>query len=209
MTCYLTQALVPAEVVARAKFKDSYDWHQAVWKAFPGRDGRKREFLTRVDQKDCFYRLLILSSAKPTRPAWMPEGPGTWHTREIPPNYFQHKRYRFQLRANPTKKVTAFGPDGRPKKNSRRVPLVKREDIVAWLKRKGETAGFATEERSLRILAGGREHFSKQGAQGMHSSVDFEGALTVMDQAKFRDAFEKGIGSAKGFGFGLLVIAPA
>jgi CRISPR system Cascade subunit CasE len=209
MTCYLTQALIPAEVAARIGLKDSYDWHQAVWTAFPGRAGEKRDFLTRVDQRDCHCRLLIVSRVEPVQPDWLPDGPEAWQTKPIPSNYFQHKLYRFQLRANPTKKVTAFGPDGQPKKNSRRVPLVKREDLVDWLKRKGEAAGFIPDEKSLRILAGGRESFSKQGAQGMHSSVDFDGALTVKDQAKFHEAFGKGIGSAKGFGFGLLVIAPA
>ena len=208
MNVYLTQALIPAEVVVRAGMKDSYDWHQAVWKAFPGRDGQTRDFLTRVDQKDCHYRLLIVSPAEPKRPDWLPDGPEAWQTKPIPPDYFQYRRYRFQLRANPTKKVTAFGPDGQPKKNSRRVPLVKREDLVDWLKRKGEAAGFVPDEKSLRVLSGGRESFAKQGAQGTHSSVDYEGVLTVTDQVRFHEAFGKGIGSAKGFGFGLLVIAP-
>jgi CRISPR-associated protein Cas6/Cse3/CasE subtype I-E len=34
------------------------------------------------------------------------------------------------------------------------------------------------------------------------------GVLTVTDPAKFHDTFTRGIGSAKAFGFGLLVIAP-
>lgn len=38
-------------------------------------------------------------------------------------------------------------------------------------------------------------------------SVRFDGILTVTDQALFRTTLEKGIGSAKGFGFGLLSIA--
>jgi len=209
MTVYLTQALIPAEVVARIRVKDSYDWHQAVWRAFPGRDGEKRDFLTRVDQMDCHYRLLIVSPVQPTRPDWLPDEPDAWKTKPIPPNYFRHGHYRFQLRANPTKKVTAFGPDGKPRKNSRRVPLVKREDLVDWLKRKGEAAGFVPHAESLRILAGGREVFTKQGAQGTHSSVDFEGVLTVTDRETFHEAFGKGVGSARAFGFGLLVIAPA
>jgi CRISPR system Cascade subunit CasE len=205
---YLTQVMLPIESSLRVGIKDVYDWHQAVWKAFPGRDGDKREFLIRVDQKDCFYRLLIVSPVEPVKPAWLPDGGDAWKTKPISENYFQHSRYRFQLRVNPTKKVKSFGLDGRPKKNGRRVPLVKREELVEWLKRKGEAGGFKVEEDSLRILGGGREHFSKEGAQGVHSSVDFEGGLTVTDAARFHATFATGIGSAKAFGFGLLVIAP-
>jgi CRISPR system Cascade subunit CasE len=208
MTCYLTQALIPADTAARVGLRDSYDWHQAVWKAFPGRDGQQRDFLTRVDQKDCHHRLLIVSPIAPARPDWLPDGPEAWQTKPIPPDYFQHAGYRFQLRANPTKKITAFGQDGQPKKNSRRVPLVSRNDLIDWLRRKGEAGGFVVEERSLRILSGGREHFAKQGAQGIHSSVDFQGVLRVTDRSRFHETFCKGVGSAKAFGFGLLVIAP-
>ena len=205
---YLTQAMLPVDVALRVGIKDVYDWHQAVWKTFPGRDGDKREFLVRVDQKDCFYRLLIVSPVEPVKPDWLPAGADVWKTKPIPENYFKHGRYRFQLRVNPTKKVKSFGPDGQPKKNGRRVPLVKREDLVEWLKRKGDAGGFKVEEDSLRILGGGRERFSKQGAQGVHSSVDFEGELTVTTGTKFHATFAAGIGSAKAFGFGLLVIAP-
>jgi CRISPR system Cascade subunit CasE len=208
MTVHLTQATISLETALRQGLKDVYDWHQTVWTAFPGRDGQKRDFLTRLDRKDCEYRLLIVSPMKPVKPEWVPDAPEAWRTKEIPENYFQHARYRFQLRANPTKKVTAFGLDGKPKKNSRRVPLVKREDLVAWLQRKGEAGGFTVAENSLRILAGGREYFSKQGVTGLHSSVEFEGLLTVTDGAKFFRAFANGIGSAKAFGFGLLVVAP-
>ena len=208
MTVFLTQAIIPVEHALKGGIRDVYDWHQAVWKAFPGRDGQNRDFLTRLDQKDCEFRLLIVSPTEPKKPEWAPIEPASWKTKAIPGDYFRHKKYRFQLRANPTKKITAFGPDGKAKKNSRRVPLVKREELVQWLGRKGEAGGFAAEEASLRILSGGREYFAKQGAHGLHSSVDFEGILTVTDARKFHGTFTRGIGSAKAFGFGLLVIAP-
>ncbi len=207
---FLTQAFLDFETSARRKLHDVYDWHQLVWRAFPGRDGEPRDFLTRLDcrEREGHFRLLIVSPLAPVRPDNWPQGNEAWQSREIKPAYFERHVYRFQLRANPTKKVTALGPDGQPKKNSRRVPLVKREDLVDWLKRKGEAGGFTVAEDSLRVLAGGRETFTRQGMRGTHSSVDFEGVLTVADKARFCEAFAKGIGSAKAFGFGLLVIAP-
>jgi CRISPR system Cascade subunit CasE len=39
-------------------------------------------------------------------------------------------------------------------------------------------------------------------------SVLFEGRLRVTDPGKFRATLERGVGSAKAYGFGLLSIAP-
>jgi CRISPR system Cascade subunit CasE len=49
----------------------------------------------------------------------------------------------------------------------------------------------------------------KNGKRGLHSAVEYESLMTVTDPARFHDAFTHGIGSAKAFGFGLLVIAPS
>jgi CRISPR system Cascade subunit CasE len=40
-------------------------------------------------------------------------------------------------------------------------------------------------------------------------SVQFDGILRVSDPDKLHAAIENGIGSGKGFGFGLLSLAPA
>ncbi len=64
------------------------------------------------------------------------------------------------------------------------------------------------DEATLRTFSRGREYFEKNGQPGLHSAVEFEGVLTVTDPAKFHETFTRGIGSAKAFGFGLLVIAP-
>jgi CRISPR system Cascade subunit CasE len=61
---------------------------------------------------------------------------------------------------------------------------------------------------SLRTIPRGREYFERSGQRGLHSAVEFQGVLTVTDPRQFHDAFLRGIGPAKAFGFGLLVIAP-
>jgi CRISPR system Cascade subunit CasE len=50
--------------------------------------------------------------------------------------------------------------------------------------------------------------FVKQGHRGKHIGVDFQGVLRVTDRAAFHYAFETGIGPAKAFGFGLLMLQP-
>lgn len=204
---YLTQVTLDFAAVARLRIRDAYDWHQRVWECFPRRDGQRRDFLTRLDQKGDGFQLLIVSPTQPTRSDWCP--PSCWRgPKRIPDTYFTRRRYRFQLCANPTKKIAVQASDDSFKKNGRREPLRSREDLVAWIKRKGEQGGFGVEEDSLRTIPRGREYFQKNSQRGLHSAVEFQGVLTVTDPAKFLETFTHGIGSAKAFGFGLLVIAP-
>ena len=203
---YLTQITLDFATAARLRLRDCYDWHQAVWKAFPDRDGQKRDFLTRLDRRRDGFRLLIVSPSLPTRPDWCP--PASWQSKPIPETYFTRCQYAFQLCANATKKVTKLSIDGHPTKNGRRVPLSTREEFVKWISRKGEQGCFAVSETSLRTFSRGREYFEKQGMQGMHSAVEFQGVLNVTDPVKFHESFTRGLGPAKAFGFGLMVIAP-
>jgi CRISPR system Cascade subunit CasE len=201
---FLTKVVVSYQLAADLRIRNSYDWHQRVWQCFPGRDDQARDFLTRLDDKDGEYQLLIVSPQPPTRPEWcLPE---SWATKPITATYFTHCRYAFQLRANPTKKVAVQRPDGSFTKNGRRVPLIEAADLRAWLARKGEINGFAVEQATMRPF--GNQYFKKDGAYAPHFAVDFQGALAVTDAGKFAKAFRHGIGAAKAFGFGLLVIAP-
>ena len=212
---YLTQILVPYELAVRQlRIRDTYDWHQRVWQAFGGRDGAPREFLTRVDQIDDVYRLLVVSQSLPSKPDWCPTD--CFQTKPMPDAFFTHTGYRFSLLANPTKKIVdpskakVIRPDGRLErnKNSKRVPLIRREDLLAWLGRKAEAGGFAVQLDAVRTIPRGREYFFKPGARGVHYATEFQGALQVTDAARFRETFARSIGSAKAFGFGLLVLAP-
>jgi CRISPR system Cascade subunit CasE len=212
---HLTQILVPYELAVRQlRIRDTYDWHQRVWQAFGGRDGAPRDFLTRVDQVDDAYRLLIVSPSPSAKPDWCPTD--CFQTKPIPDAFFTQPRYRFSLLANPTRKIVnpnkprVIRPDGRldRNKNSKRIPLTRREDLLAWLKRKAEAGGFAVDLDAVRTIPRGREYFFKPGARGVHYATEFQGVLQVTDAASFRGTFARGIGSGKAFGFGLLVLAP-
>jgi CRISPR system Cascade subunit CasE len=175
---------------------------------------RLRDFLTRLDESPQGFRLLIVSPQPATRPEWCPAD--TWQSRELPPDYFGLSRYAFQLRANPTRKVInpdkpkTVGADGRinRNKNARRIPLRQPADLVAWLERKAAAGGFAVNADSLRIIPEGQDYFNRGRQHGAHASVEFRGTLRATDSAKFHRTFTTGLGSAKAFGFGLLVIAP-
>lgn len=204
---YITRIRVDYErAVRQLRIRDSYDWHQRVWEAFKGRDGEQRDFLTRVDEADEAYRLLVVSPAMPAKPDWCPTD--CFETKLIPEDFFEAAHFRFSLLVNPTRKVRG-DRDGVRTKNGRRLPITKREDLVAWLQRKGEGGGFDFgDPETLRIIPKPRSYFEKKGAHGVHYSVEFQGQLAVTDPSAFRTTFTAGIGSAKAFGFGLLAIAP-
>jgi len=200
---YLTQAFLDYEVAARHRLRDLYDWHQLVWEAFPRRDDQPRDFLTRLDRREPEqqFRLLIVSPQRPVRPDLWPDARDAWQTREINPAFFSHRHYRFQLRANPTKRDNA---------SRKRLPLRTPQEQTVWLRRKATQSGFVVDEEALRMIPEGREWFrvEKRGQSGFHHAVEFEGVLAVTDSHAFQAAFTKGIGSAKSFGFGLLSLVP-
>jgi CRISPR system Cascade subunit CasE len=108
------------------------------------------------------------------------------------------------LRANPSVKKQEEG-----KKNGYRVGLIQEKDQLAWLNRKAEKGGFSIV--SYRVIPEGISHDDRSGAANdklRHYSVCFEGVLKITDESIFRGTVEKGVGSAKGFGFGLLSLAP-
>ena len=205
---FLTQILVPYELAVRQlRIRDSYDWHQRVWQVFEGRDSEAREFLTRVDEVDDAYRLLIVSPQKPSKPNWCPTD--CFMTKAIPEDFFATGVFRFSLLANPTKKLVVRNQAGERKKNGKRVALTKREDLVSWMQRKANAGGFDIgDPESLLTVPKQRRHFEKKGEHGVHYAVEFQGVLTVTDPTLFRTTFTSGIGSAKAFGFGLLALAP-
>lgn len=114
----------------------------------------------------------------------------------------------FRLRANPTKRLSAGKGN-----TGKRVGIYKEDEQLAWLARKGEQHGF-------HVLQAQVSHDDKiKDADAIHRddvthklellSVQFDGILQVTDPGKLVAAVEAGIGSGKGFGFGLLSLAPA
>jgi CRISPR system Cascade subunit CasE len=133
------------------------------------------------------------------------------------PRLSEGQRLRFRLAANPTVKKQR---DGR--KHGTRVPLVHPRapeghpeasaGYLDWLERKAEAAGLALEPDCL-VDAPFEIRTRKQARSGDHRvtlfGVRFDGVATVVDPVSLLDALRSGLGPAKGFGFGLLSIAPA
>ena len=197
---YLSQIWIGKQEASKLRLSDSYAWHKALWTAFPGKDGQARQFLFRIDDKRQHFRVLLMSPERPVLPNW-----GLWETKKISATFLKHDRYLFQLRANPTVKRIVQKEDGGEKKNGRRTAIYDEPGLRAWIDRKAAQSGFAIGDCSI---APPMENFfiNKQRKRGKHCSVNFHGMLRVTDHGCFARAFHQGIGSAKAFGFGLLML---
>ena len=224
---WLARLDVDAETVRTAGIsEDVYAWHKMLWECYPDQPDANRDFLTRIDLLEGAYRFWVLAKKKPVRPQWCPvDG---FALKEISPLFLSHHYYAFDLRANPVKAVVqrdsnggqVIGNNGK-RKRGKRVPLVKPDELRAWLVRKAEvrsrdtetgldvSGGFRImEEKPLEISPMVESHFRKKGQAGYHGGVQFRGILEVTDREKFIESYQSGIGSAKGFGFGLMLLAP-
>lgn len=223
---WLTRIDVDAETAKKEGIWDSYAWHKKLWEGcFPSEPDAKRDFLTRIDPLEGAFRLWVLSSRQPVQPQWC--HPDKFALKEISPGFLSHRYYVFDLRANPVKTVARIGADGNTlyqtngkKAHGKRVPLTKPDELRAWIIRKGNIrcldnnglevpGGFRiVEEEPLDISPMVESHFRKKGRAAYHGGVQFRGVLEVTDQKRFIETYQSGIGSAKGFGFGLLLLAP-
>ena len=69
---FLTRVLVGRGDEITLGLKDRYDWHQAIWRAFPGLPaGTEQPFLWRLDVGDSASTLWILSEAEPAPLGWV------------------------------------------------------------------------------------------------------------------------------------------
>ena len=198
---YLTQIIVDKTIVLRQRLTDSYAWHQVFWQSFPGRHGQERCFLSRVDYRDRYYQALLLSEDEPAALEW-----GEWATKAITPSFLEHSHYRFALRANPTIKRVVRDEQGERRKNGRREAIYDRDTLREWLDRKGQEGRF--EILQLDFDPPVSRPFRRRGVTGKHVSVDYRGVLRVLDRQAFQETFRKGVGPAKAFGFGLLMLQP-
>ena len=207
---YLSRLILdPWSPQVMSEMGDPYQMHRTLMKAFPGaEEGGPGRVLFRVDvdRRTDVPTVLVQSEKEPDwtfllERRYLLDVPGNPAWRAYSPVLRAGQRLRFLLRANPTiRRVFEAGKPGK------RIGLVREEDQMAWLKRKAEAGGFSLD--AVRVIPRGKRRSNRNGASGTHICVDFQGVLTVTEPAKFLETLRSGIGAAKGYGFGLLSIAP-
>ena len=210
-------ALNPQRRSTRALTESPQRLHAAVLAAFvPGTADHNR-ILWRLDAPERHrLDLYIMSPAPPSLEAMVeqagwPAQP-VWRTASYLPMLDAleaGQRWVFRLRANPTRSI-------RPEPGARgdRVALVTDEDQRAWLLGRSQRLGFdvvmGEHGPNLRVAEQRTEKFRRGGPQGRLVTLGtaaYEGVLVINDVKAMRKALVEGIGSAKGYGCGLMTLA--
>jgi CRISPR system Cascade subunit CasE len=149
---------------------------------------------------------------EPTKPDWVENV--NWKMNVVKAGFPFHRYYRFDILANPTQRdKRRDGWNGREPKR-RRFTLTEINEQREWFLSKAEEHGFRLLEDSggqLILDTDPRKDYAflyRDNSHGLHIGVRYQGALEVTEPKQFREAFTDGIGSAKSFGFGLLLLAP-
>ncbi|MEV6274874.1 type I-E CRISPR-associated protein Cas6/Cse3/CasE [Nocardia sp. NPDC051832] len=224
---YLSRVpLNPARAGTRKFLSSPHVTHGAVMKSFPPGtldnalgDGR---LLWRIDKNSNDVHLYVVSPAAPDfthiieQAGWPTTG--AWETRKygqlldkLTPGQLWH----FRLTANPVRNVKNRS-DPETARARGKVTALEADQELDWLHRKTISAGFgltkagpATQrEDDVRIISRENRTFMRSGRKVTLSTATFEGVLEVTDADLLRTTLIQGIGRAKGYGCGLLTLAP-
>lgn len=185
--------------------RNPYEWHRSIWKLFPEK--------SKDDDRDFLFTCLDRRSGRNVSAILLSKGEPKYRSGEEIELVGESKSLadlcfksgqvlRFKLIANPTKVLTEQNAE----KRKIRVPLIKEEQQVLWLKRKLD--GIAVLE-SIVTQNETPLYFNRKGKGGKIVPVNFEGILKVIDSEKFKEIYLSGIGPAKAFGCGLMLVRRA
>lgn len=227
---YISKASLRNDVVSNKNFwklvkdfGDSYKIHSMVWSMFAEDPDKKRDFLFRQEERDGQPLFYIVSKGKPE------DQNGLWdiESKEYNPYLYSGQKLIFSLRANPI--VAKRDDNGRQHrhdivmdaKTKMKSELAHENKItnffeiaqregVNWLRKRGGFNGFEVCENQ--VVASGYKTNRFLKPKGHHSvnisTIDFSGILTVKDPEILLNSLYQGVGPAKSFGCGLLLVRP-
>lgn len=253
MNLYLSRLLLnPRSGQVQSELARLYEMHRTLMRAFPksGNEATakaREEFgvLFRADLEEKSDRVTVYVQST-VKPDWSflatshdylfvdadPPNPACKDISKTCQNLSNGQVFSFRLRANPTKRIGKV-IKGDPGLKGKRVGLLREEEQIAWLIRKGQErekgkpGGFEilmneVEDQKGEIHQVPRVNVRHEGKQRgrkkedgvpkddmTHLAVRFDGLLRITDANAFRETLARGIGSGKAFGFGLLSIASA
>ena len=200
---------------------NEYRDHQILWKLFPGVE--KRDFIFRREDRGGWPIFFIVSARTPVVSE---ENLWTIQTKEYAPKVQVGQRLAFSLRVNPVRSKPVGGERKRGVRHDvvmeaktklkeagtsrdlwKATPELVAEEGRKWLSAKATNHGFSVATNEVNA-DGYRQHWlAKSGHEPIRfSTLDFQGVLTVEDSGKFLETLYHGLGPAKGFGCGLLMV---
>jgi CRISPR system Cascade subunit CasE len=188
--------------------------HNLLWAAFADGPDRTRDFLWREDRDGAY---LALSE----RPPIDTEIFEPHVVKAFDPDFRAGDRLEFTLRANATRMKTADGKRvdvvmdalsavPRTERAGLRMKIAEDEG-TAWMRRQGEKSGFKAlrvdvEDYRTEALP---DHRGPRKGRPQFGILDMTGVLEVRDPLAFRSAVLGGLGRAKSFGCGLMLLRRA
>lgn len=200
---------------ARELLANPQKMHAAVLSSFPPNtpsESDEGRVLWRIDQTRESTALYVVSPTVPSfehlqdQAGWSQDQ--SWRTSDYSPmlnRVVKGQRFAFRLTANPVHTVTEGG-------KKRRLAHVSSKNQLQWLLERQEQLGMsitdadgeptAISSRSTRLK------FNRNGRQVTIQQATFDGKLEVTSAERLKSALTMGVGKAKGYGCGLLTLAP-
>jgi len=197
---------------------NGYNVHRLVWGFFADTPERRRDFLYRHEMIDDGPTFYVVSERQPI------DTTGMWEllAKEYHPKLIAGQPLSFTLRVNPIcakrdaterqhRHDVVMEEKGKLKNQGKRIneAEIVQECGVQWLRTRCAGLGFNVNASGVRA-DGYRQHklIKHNGNQAItFSTLDFNGILTVTNPDTFvAECLYKGIGPAKGFGCGLMLV---
>ena len=221
MTYMVRATLTPLglrQLAGRGRLDDEYARHQLVWDVLRPGPNAERNFLYRWDDDGTeLPRFYAVTKTEPTPNADLPF---VVDSKPYEPALDAGEKLTFLLRANPVvKKRNEEGRQTRHdvvmdfKRSLRKSGTTPPDDVVReaglrWLEARAAEAGFAFDPDAVLVHSHRQLDFRKRrnGRRIQLSTLDFEGRLTVSNSDAFASTLLTGLGPAKAYGCGLLLV---
>lgn len=189
---YISRLILSNMDKLRTGIKDEYTLHQFVYSLF--REQNERSFLYYVDYKSIGNTLVLIQSEE--RP--INNRIGRLDTKIIPEKFYDFHEYYFKIRISPVRR------------NQGKVVSVIRdkEELVRWFCSIALNNGFSVDDTTLEKVGEGQMRMRKHNNVITIAYTDLTGVLMVEDKEQFMKVVKKGLGRAKGFGLGMVMLKP-
>ncbi|MFP4258599.1 MAG: type I-E CRISPR-associated protein Cas6/Cse3/CasE [Desulfovermiculus sp.] len=221
---YLSRIELRSEQGTRSLIQNEYGVHQALWSLFADHADRRRDFIYRKHDTQPLPVFYAVSKRPPK------EDTRKWkvQTKTYAPHLQQGDVLEFSLRVNPVR--TIKDANGRQKRvdvvmDEKYLQKQKQDDPASlaermrmaglkWLDARAEKLGFEYSHDRLRVDGYCIQTFFKAKKNAKKNRIrfatlDFEGQITVQDPQAMLNTLYYGIGPAKAFGCGLMLVRRA
>jgi CRISPR-associated protein Cas6/Cse3/CasE subtype I-E len=183
------------EEFAEMSCNDFYKIHQVIWTFF-GDKKSERNFLYRIMPLKTSVVILIRSSypiiTNPISGRILSKVLNT----ALPKG-----NYQLSATFNPIVEKSRLSQG---KSNSTRVPLIHEQEIKKWLTNLLDKKGVKIKKIGISPVFNNYSRIKKTTI----STCNVLGVVEIFDETKALDAFEKGIGKERSFGYGMLCLTP-